>query len=45
MCVNVCLYVCICTTCMQCFQRPEEGVRLPGTGVTDGCKPHLCAGN
>lgn len=22
-----------------CLQRSEEGVRTPGTGVRDGCKP------
>lgn len=24
--------------CMQCLQRPEEGIIVPGTGVTDGCE-------
>jgi hypothetical protein len=24
---------------MHCPKRPEEGVRSPGTGVTDGCEP------
>ena len=23
---------------MQCQPRPEEGIRYPGTGVTDGCE-------
>ena len=25
-----------CTICMQCLQKPEEGVRYLGTGVTSG---------
>ncbi|CAO2630728.1 hypothetical protein LEMLEM_LOCUS20997, partial [Lemmus lemmus] len=25
--------------CVQCPRRPEEGIRSPGTGVTDGCDP------
>ena len=24
--------------CMQCPQRPEEGIGTPGTGVTDNCE-------
>jgi hypothetical protein len=23
---------------MQCPRRPEEGIRFPGTAVTDGCE-------
>ena len=23
----------------RCLRRPEEGVRFPGIGVTDGCEP------
>lgn len=34
-----CLRECLCTTCVQCPQRPEEGTRLPGTEVTGGCQP------
>jgi hypothetical protein len=30
--MSVCLLQCGCT------QRPEEGVRSPGTGATEGCK-------
>jgi hypothetical protein len=26
--------------CMDYPWRPEEGVRSPGTGVTEGCEPH-----
>lgn len=26
-----------CTMCVQCPQRPEDGFRAPGTGVTEGC--------
>lgn len=29
-----CLHECLCTTCIQCQQRPEEGVRLSRIGVT-----------
>lgn len=32
------MYVCL-STCMQSPQRPAEGIRSPGTGVTDGYKP------
>ena len=36
-----CVY--LSTTYMQCPQRPEEGVRSPGTEVTDGFEPpHGC---
>lgn len=30
--------VCLCTLCVQCSQKPEEGVKSSGTGVTDGCE-------
>lgn len=29
---GLCLHVCLCT--MHMDQKPEEGVRFPGTGVT-----------
>lgn len=29
------LHACLCTRCRQYPQRPEEGSRYPGTGVTD----------
>lgn len=32
------MYVHIAHACLV-PRRPEEGVRHPGTGVTDGCKP------
>lgn len=35
--MNVCLQVCLCTTCMQCLQRPEEGIKSPGPRVIDNC--------
>lgn len=35
----LCFHVCLCTTCIQYLQRPDEGVKLPRTEVTDGCKP------
>lgn len=28
---------CICTHEYRCLQRPEEGSRVPGTGVPSGC--------
>ena len=34
MCVSICLHV--FHTCIWCLPRSEEGVRAPGTGVTDG---------
>ena len=34
----LCLNGCLCTTCMQCPQRPETNVR-PGTRVTNGSEP------
>ena len=36
-----CLHVRLYTTCMQCSNSPEQGVRSPGTGVTDGCEPQF----
>lgn len=27
----------------SCLQRPEEGVRCPGTGIIDGCACHVNA--
>ena len=32
------LYVCLCTMGMQYPQKPEEGIRFPGTGITEGCE-------
>lgn len=36
LCVHKC---CICITCMQVLQSPEEGIRFPGTEVAGACKP------
>lgn len=36
------LHVCVCAGGPG---RPEEGVRSPETGVTEGCEPPLDAGN
>ena len=34
------LHGCLCTVCIW---RPEEGVRAPRTGITDGCElPYGC---
>ena len=37
----VCMTVGLCTKCLHCLWRTEEGVRSPGTGVTEGCWPLL----
>ena len=43
--VFVLLSVCMVVHAL-CLWRPEEGVRFPGTGVTDGCEPSsMDAGN
>ena len=46
-CVSVCP-VCMSmyyTTCIECPQRPEEGIRSPGTGVTDTITHRVYAGD
>lgn len=40
-----CPHECLCTTCMQCPQRPEEGVGAPRTGVKRFVSHHAGAGN
>ena len=37
--MSVCLHVYLSTTCVQCLWRPEEGGRVSGPGITDGCEP------
>ena len=39
MCMNV-LLACLSVYHMHAWslQKPEEGIRTPGTGVTDGCE-------
>lgn len=39
--VYECLLECLCTTCIQCPQKPEEGVKSPETRVADNCE-RLC---
>lgn len=39
-----CIYVCLCTMCLQWPQRPEESVGFPGIGVTV-VSLHVDAGN
>lgn len=39
-----CLLVSLCTTRLQCLQRPEEHIGPSRTGVTDGCGRHVDAG-
>jgi hypothetical protein len=31
-------FICLCTTCALSPWGPEEDMRPPGTGVTDGCE-------
>lgn len=39
--VCVCAWVCVCTTCVQSLQRPEESTRFSRMEVTRGCElPH-----
>lgn len=33
-----CLHLCLCTTSIQYPQRPEKGIRYPGTGIIDNCE-------
>lgn len=33
-CLPVCVYGCMCTTCIQCPQKPEKVIRSLGTRVT-----------
>lgn len=36
----------MCNMCMQYPEWPEEGIRFPATGVTDGSEPlEVCTGN
>lgn len=37
-CMYVCMNVCMYVQYVWCPKRPEEGVRSPGTGVTDCCE-------
>lgn len=39
LCASMCVCACLClNTCMYQVQS-EEGIKLPGTAVTDGCDP------
>lgn len=38
-CMRVCLHACMCTTCLECTQRPKKGVGSLRTGVKDGREP------
>ena len=33
-----CLRACLCTVCVPCLHRLEEGVGSPGAGYTGGCE-------
>lgn len=34
LCIHLfCLPACLCTTCVQCLWKPQEGVGFPWTGV------------
>jgi hypothetical protein len=37
--IRVGLLVCMCSMCMQYPQRPDEGIKSPGSRVTVGWKP------
>ena len=37
--VCVYIYIYMYTICVQCPQRPEQGIGSPGTEVTDDCEP------
>lgn len=39
----MCEYFACFSICLP--QKPEEGIRSPGTGVPDSCEPHIGAGN
>ena len=42
------MYVSILPACVYASYLcllPIDGIRCPGTGVLDGCEPHICAGN
>lgn len=36
--IHMDVYMCMSHMCI-CLQKPEEGVRFPGTGVTGSCVP------
>jgi hypothetical protein len=40
-----CMSTCLCATHVRCPQRPDEGIRSPGTRVTDVVSCHVGAGN
>lgn len=37
-CMSVCQHVYVCTMYIQCFQRPEEGVKSPVPEATNDCE-------
>lgn len=39
MCMCLLMFVHMCTVCMQCLERPEEGVRSPKSKVTSCFEP------
>lgn len=46
MCMSLLLHECMCTTsCLELTQESEEGIRSPGTGVTDHCEIQVGADN
>lgn len=43
MCMVFCLLVCLCTICMQCLHKAEEGIGSSRTKVRDDCEiPYEC---
>lgn len=41
----VSVYVRLCTMCEPDSHRSRKGIRSPGTGVINGCEPHVGAGD
>lgn len=47
MCMNVDTHICMCTACMPCSQRPEEGNKYPlppELGLQTGVSHHVSTG-
>lgn len=32
-------FVCMCITCMWYLEKPQDGIKSPGTTITDSCEP------
>lgn len=40
-----CLNLCVCTMCKPHTLEARRKEQVPGTGVTDGCRPSYGSGN